>query len=170
MKYGLSCLYRKLFTFLYGRNIRAYFLVSLLAIFISLLSPIIGMERERSADCYIGIKAVEVEMVESAEADSGRDRLNKTGLFSAYTSRKRETDGNPFITADGTDLRKVDYCVVANNHLCFDTVIEVEQLGRCLVKDRMGRGRHNKFDVYFGTNLKLAKEFGVKRLKYKVVE
>jgi 3D (Asp-Asp-Asp) domain-containing protein len=128
------------------------------------------MERERSADCYIGIKAVEVEMVESAEADSGRAPFNKTGLFSAYTSRRRETDGNPFITADGTDLRKVDYCVVANNHLCFDTVIEVEQLGRCLVKDRMGRGRHNKFDVYFGTNLKLAKEFGVKRLKYKVVE
>jgi 3D (Asp-Asp-Asp) domain-containing protein len=128
------------------------------------------MEREKSADCYIEIKNVGVEMVESAEADPGCARFNKIGLFTAYTSRKRETDGSPFITADGTDLRKVDYCVVANNHLCFDTVIEVEQLGRCLVKDRMGRGRHNKFDVYFGTNIKLAKEFGVKRLKYKVIE
>ncbi len=104
-----------------------------------------------------------------AEADPIGQSLNKSGSFSAYTCRPCETGRHPFITADGTDLRKVDYCVVANNYLKFNTAIEIESVGTCLVKDRMGRGGRGKFDICFGNDLKLAKRFGVKRLKYRVV-
>ncbi len=108
--------------------------------------------------------------VASAGAEQHANHLDRRGVFTAYTSRPQETRGNAFITADGTDLRKVDYCVVAHNHLKFDTVIEIERVGKCRVKDRMGRGGRNKFDIYFGKQLKLARQFGVKRLKYKVVK
>ena len=104
-----------------------------------------------------------------AEAEQLGESFSKSGLFSAYTSRPGETGRHPFLTADGTDLRKVDYCVAANNHLEFNTVIEIESIGRCTVKDRMGRGGRRKFDIYFGRELKLARQFGVKKLKYRIV-
>jgi 3D (Asp-Asp-Asp) domain-containing protein len=91
------------------------------------------------------------------------------GRFTAYTCRPGETQQkHPFRTADGTDLRKVNFCVVANNELPFGTMVDIDGLGRCIVKDRMGKGGKQKFDVYM-TCLRRAKEFGIKKLKYQVV-
>lgn len=104
-----------------------------------------------------------------AIASESEEQFDKVGVFSAYTSRRQETKGNPYTTADGTNLRGVEYCVVANNHLPFNTVIDIQDIGECVVKDRMGKGSSHKFDLYFRDELLKAKKFGVKRLKYKVV-
>lgn len=58
-------------------------------------------------------------------------------ILSYYTASSDETDNNPFITADGTDLRQ-DKKVVACNWLPFNTLVEIDgEVYR--VADRMNR-------------------------------
>lgn len=89
------------------------------------------------------------------------------GRFTAYTSRSRETDDTPYITADGTDLRSVSRCVAANNDLPFGTLLFVEGIGECEIRDRMN-DRHgpHRFDLYFGENVDKALRFGERKLRY----
>ncbi|MHC1728083.1 MAG: hypothetical protein AB9866_19120 [Syntrophobacteraceae bacterium] len=109
---------------------------------------------------------------EDPEARTGdsADKAAKTGVFSAYTSRIEETDGDPYITADGTDLKQVFSCVVANNSLKMGSRIEVEGVGVCEVHDRKNaRYSGEYFDLYFGNDVKRALEFGKKELKYTIL-
>lgn len=90
------------------------------------------------------------------------------GEFSAYTSRVQETDNTPFITADGTDLRIFEGCVVASK-LPFGTKIEIEGFGVCEVHDRMNsRYSENHFDIHFKDLLEALK-FGRKELEYSIL-
>jgi len=89
------------------------------------------------------------------------------GRFTAYTSRTCETDESPYITADGTDLRSFPRCVAANNVLPFGTVIFVEGIGECEIRDRMNvRYGPHRFDLYFGKDVEKAIRFGERQLKY----
>ena len=93
-----------------------------------------------------------------------------TVSMSAYTSRVKETDSTPCISADGTNICKYDGCVVASNDYPFDTVLLIEGFGECIVKDRMSSrytGTGN-MDIYFGKDLKGALQFGRQNLKVRV--
>jgi 3D (Asp-Asp-Asp) domain-containing protein len=97
-------------------------------------------------------------------------KLTKTGIFTAYTSHRSQTDRHPHKTADGTDLRRESSCVVANNKIPMGTKVEIEGFGICEVRDRLrSRSAANRFDIYMGRDLHRAKEFGKRRLPYRIV-
>ena len=89
-----------------------------------------------------------------------------------YTSSVNETDSNPFMTADGTDLREKTDCVVANNNLKFGTKIRIIELGAvCTVHDRMGqKNGEDHFDIYTPNDRQYALNFGRKMLTYEILE
>lgn len=66
-------------------------------------------------------------------------------LATCYTASADETDDTPFITADGTDLRKARYGVIAANWLPFGTIVEIDGKGY-VVADRMNE-RYGKYRV-----------------------
>ncbi len=93
-----------------------------------------------------------------------------TVSMSAYTSRVEETDSTPCISADGTNICKYDGCIVASNDYPFDTILDVEGFGKCVVKDRMSSrytGTGN-MDIYFRYDLEGALQFGRQNLKIKI--
>jgi 3D (Asp-Asp-Asp) domain-containing protein len=111
-----------------------------------------------------------VENRERGNRESDKDNQLREGTVTAYTSRPEETDSSPYTTADGTNLSQTYSCVVANNVLPFGTKVEIEGIGVCEVHDR-GAKRHggNWFDVYMGNDLKRAKEFGKRNMKYRIL-
>lgn len=78
-------------------------------------------------------------------------RTIKRGVITGYSSTHDQTDSTPFITADGTDLRKVEGTgIVATNILPFNTLVRINgQIYR--VADRMNARYNgmNRFDIWF---------------------
>lgn len=106
------------------------------------------------------------------EDDSAEETPIYTAEVSAYTSRVEETDGSPYVSADGTNLKEVYECVVASNDYEFGTRLAIEELGVCTVRDRLN-SRYNgtgNIDVYMGNDLLRAKEFGRRTLNYIVIK
>jgi len=91
-----------------------------------------------------------------------------TIVTSAYNSFPGQTDSSPWITAWGTRCREG---VIAANFLPFGTKVLLEGFGNqvFIVEDRMHRRYKNQIDVWF-RDYNDAKKFGVRRLKYYVVE
>jgi 3D (Asp-Asp-Asp) domain-containing protein len=105
------------------------------------------------------------------KTSGGTSSEERTGVFTAYTSRPRETGRHPYTTADQTNLKEQRSCVVANNRLKPGTKIQIEGIGTCEIHDRVGRSRGtNHFDIYMGNDVQGAKQFGTRRLQYSVVE
>lgn len=90
--------------------------------------------------------------------------------MSAYTSAVNETDGSPFITADGSVVRDG---VIATNALPFGTKVRIPSLfGDKIftVRDRMNQRYYYRVDVWMTTK-KDAFAFGVKRkVEIEVIE
>ncbi|MFC4722203.1 3D domain-containing protein [Geojedonia litorea] len=88
----------------------------------------------------------------------------------AYNSVEYQTDGDPHITAFGDSLKPgLKYIAVSNDlyRLGFkqDTYVTIEGLkGIYLVKDRMHERWKNKIDIYMGTDIKAAKQWGRKKV------
>lgn len=83
----------------------------------------------------------------------------------AYNSVPWQTDDTPCIGAQGTDICAYleagsDSC--AANFLPLGTVIEVEGLGTCVVRDRMNSRYYYRVDWYMGLDIASAKSFGIK--------
>lgn len=81
-----------------------------------------------------------------------------------YTSRVQETDSTPCISADGTNICKVDYNVCASNAYPFGTKLRIQGLGDCIVRDRMNRRYKDRIDWYAGMDLQRALKFGKQNL------
>lgn len=90
--------------------------------------------------------------------------------MSAYTSAVNETDGSPFITADGSVVRDG---VIATNALPFGTKVRIPSLFGdkvFTVRDRMNQRYYYRVDVWMTTK-KAAFTFGVKRkIEIEVIE
>jgi 3D (Asp-Asp-Asp) domain-containing protein len=86
-----------------------------------------------------------------------------------FTSRIEETDASPFITANGTDLRNINYNACASNAFSFGTKLQIEGLGDCVVVDRMNKRYSNSVDWYAGTDLDRAIKFGRQKLLVKIL-
>ncbi len=88
----------------------------------------------------------------------------------SYTSRPQETDADPFVTADGSDVRDG---VVATNVLPFGTKVRLPTVfgDRIFtVHDRMNARYSYRIDVW-SNDLTKAKQYGVKRrIPVEVVE
>ncbi|WP_435412818.1 3D domain-containing protein [Psychroserpens mesophilus] len=88
----------------------------------------------------------------------------------AYNSLPYQTNDNPFITAFGDSLKPgVRYIAVSRDllklGLTHNTLVQVEGLeGTYLVKDKMHYRWRNKIDIYMGTDVKLAKEWGRRKV------
>lgn len=93
--------------------------------------------------------------------------------LTAYNSVPEQTDGNPCIAADGTDICKFHGCTVAQNGVKFGTKIEIEGYGVCEVHDRKNSRYGSEWiDIYFGGRDKVseARAFGVKHARYRVIK
>ncbi len=92
---------------------------------------------------------------------------------SAYNSVPNQTNSNPNITAFGDTLVPgMKYIAVSNDLLKIglkhNTLVTLEGFkGVFLVKDRMHERWKNHIDIYMGTDVKAAKEWGRKKLKIK---
>lgn len=88
----------------------------------------------------------------------------------AYNSLAYQTNDNPHITAFGDSLKPgLKYIAVSRNllklGLDYNTPVKIEGLeGIYIVKDKMHHRWTNKIDVYMGTEVKAAKEWGRKKV------
>jgi len=88
----------------------------------------------------------------------------------AYNSLAYQTNDNPHITAFGDSLKPgLKYIAVSRNLLAlgldYNTPVKIEGLeGVYIVKDKMHHRWTNKIDIYMGTDVKAAKEWGRKKV------
>lgn len=91
-------------------------------------------------------------------------------IITAYSSSPLETDGDPFITATGTQVKEG---IVANNFLSFGTKIRIPEIYGdqiFVVEDRMNRKKGNyHIDIWF-PDRELALDFGTKRTYIEILE
>lgn len=83
----------------------------------------------------------------------------------AYNSVPWQTDATPCIGARGADIcayLKAGSNTCAANFVPIGTVLEVEGLGTCVVRDRMNRRYWYRVDWYMGDDIAAAKAFGVR--------
>jgi len=89
-------------------------------------------------------------------------------LATAYNSMEGQTDSTPWITASGTRCREG---VIAANHLPIGTKVMIEGYGDRVftVEDRMNARYNKRIDIWM-RNYQDAKRFGVRNIKYYIVE
>ncbi len=89
----------------------------------------------------------------------------------AYNSTAHQTDGNPHVGAFGDSLKPgMKYIAVSRDlfkkGLKHNTPVRIEGLnGMYLVKDRMPSRWKNRIDIYMGTNVDSAKNWGRKKVE-----
>lgn len=90
-------------------------------------------------------------------------------IVTAYSSTADQTDGTPFITANGAYVYDG---LVACNFLPFGTKVKFPEIYGdkvFVVEDRMAKKNSQKIDIWM-TSRELALEFGVKRLTVEILE
>lgn len=97
--------------------------------------------------------------------------IKKNVKASAYNSTKAQTIGNPSIGAWGDTLKPGMKAIAISRDLIKlgisrNTPFKIEGFpGYYLVKDKMNARYQNKIDIYMGTAIQKAREFGVQHLK-----
>jgi len=81
-----------------------------------------------------------------------------------YNSVEEQTDNSPCLSADNTNICEVDYNVCATNAYPFGTVLRIDKLGTCVVKDRMNSRYKNEVDWYAKMDVDRALNFGRQNL------
>ena len=88
----------------------------------------------------------------------------------AYNSLAYQTSSNPHITAFGDSLKPgLKYIAVSRdllkNGLIHNTLVKIEGVeGTYLVKDKMNRRFRKRIDLYMGTDVKAAKNWGRRKV------
>ena len=91
----------------------------------------------------------------------------------AYNSLSYQTSSHPSIAAWGDSLKPGMKCIAVSRDLIrlglkHNTPVKIQGLaGIYLVKDKMHQRKRHQIDIYMGTDVKKAKQWGVKRLKIK---
>jgi len=117
--------------------------------------------------------AMQVEAIQNEFKPSGilptaemRDPIKTmTVPVTAYNSVPWQTDDTPCIGAQGTDICKylaAGSNTCAANFVPLGTVLEVEDLGTCVVRDRMNSRYYYRIDWYMGDDVAGARSFGIK--------
>ncbi|WP_204345196.1 3D domain-containing protein [Psychroserpens algicola] len=104
------------------------------------------------------------------ELDSAYEWKTIEVTATAYNSLSYQTNSNPNITAFGDSLKPgLRYIAVSRNllreGLTHNTLVKIEGLeGTYLVKDKMNKRWWNRIDVYMGTDVKAAREWGKRKV------
>ncbi len=91
-------------------------------------------------------------------------------IATAYNSVPAQTQGNPFIGAWGDSLDTNTPSIAVSRNLIalglkHDTPVKIEGFDEVfLVRDKMNSRFLNRIDIYMGTDVDKAKEWGVKEL------
>lgn len=83
----------------------------------------------------------------------------------AYNSVVWQTNDQPCIGAQGTnicDLYQAGENICAANFVPLGTLLEVEGLGTCVVRDRMNSRYHYRVDWYMYMDIQAARQWGLK--------
>lgn len=97
--------------------------------------------------------------------------------FTGYSLSVDETDESPCIGAWNNNLcelrpilKKEGRTICASRDLPLDTVIYIDGIGECIIKDRMNKRYKgtNRVDILFDSKQE-AINFGVKQLKYVII-
>ena len=100
--------------------------------------------------------------------DSGPKSMEVTAT--AYTSSVRETDSTPFLAAWGNTLKPGMKSIAVSRDLLElgltnNTKVRIEGLeGDYLVLDKMNKRWEKKIDIYMGTDVKKAREWGKRKV------
>ncbi|MCB0456258.1 MAG: 3D domain-containing protein [Flavobacteriaceae bacterium] len=92
-------------------------------------------------------------------------------VATAYNSTKWQTDGNPYHTAWGDTLKASVKSIAVSKDLIKlgltrNTKVKIEDLeGIYIVNDKMHAKWKNRIDIYFGDDIKAAREWGRKKVK-----
>jgi len=92
-------------------------------------------------------------------------------MASAYNSTRAQTDANPNITAWGDTLYPTTKSIAVSRDLIkkgltHHTKVKIEGFeGIYVVNDKMHPKWRNKIDIYFGTDVKAARQWGRKKVK-----
>ena len=89
------------------------------------------------------------ELIEQAESYTEQGIIR---TVTSYTSTPEQTDSTPCIGADGNvcELWEKEYNICASNAFAFGTILRIDELGDCIVKDRMNGRFPNRVDWYSG--------------------
>ncbi len=93
-----------------------------------------------------------------------------TVTVTAYNSIPSQTQGNPTITAWGDSLRPGTQSIAISRNLLalglkHNTPVKIEGFDSIfLVKDKMNRRWRDRIDIYMGTDVKKAKQWGRQKL------
>ena len=88
----------------------------------------------------------------------------------AYNSVRSQTQGNPIIAAWGDSLKIETPSIAVSRNLIalgltHNTPVKIEGFDSIfLVRDKMHRRWRNRIDIYMGTDIKKAKDWGKKKL------
>jgi len=91
-------------------------------------------------------------------------------MASAYNSVSSQTDNNPSIAAFGDTLKPGMKCIAVSrdlfkNGLKHNTPVKIDGFeGVYLVKDKMHSRWQNRIDIYMGTDVQAAKNWGRKKI------
>ena len=118
-----------------------------------------------------GSDAITTESFDLAEVAPRPEALKVMRVgATAYTSRPQETDGSPYITADGSVVRDG---IIATNVLPFGTKVRIPSVyGDKIfeVHDRMNARYTNRIDVWMD-DVHAMNQFGIKRnIQLEVIE
>lgn len=100
------------------------------------------------------------------EADRAEARLLSTMTISAYNSVPGQTDATPCIGAQGTDICEIYATgenICAANFVPLGTILSIEGLGECTVRDRMNSRYYYRVDWYMGMDVPAARAFGIQQ-------
>ena len=102
--------------------------------------------------------------------DSDQNLKSMEVTATAYTSSPRETDSTPFLAAWGDTLKSGMKSIAVSRDLLklgltHNKKVKIEGLkGSYLILDKMNKRWEKKIDIYMGTDVKKAKEWGKKKV------
>jgi len=118
------------------------------------------------------IENVTTSQIEPLESKIELYSLDDITTFTGYSLSVDETDGIPCIGAGNNNLceLKKEMRICASRDLPLDTLIYIDGIGECVIKDRMNKRYKgtNRVDVLFDSKQE-AINFGKQQLKYVII-
>lgn len=124
-----------------------------------------------------GLENVTTSQIEPLETKIELYSLDENTTFTGYSLSVDETDENPCVGAGNNNLcelrpilREEGRTICASRDLPLDTVIYIDGIGECIIKDRMNKKYKgtNRIDILFDSKQE-AKNFGVQQLNYVII-
>lgn len=124
-----------------------------------------------------GLENVTTSQIEPLETKIELYSLDDKTTFTGYSLSVDETDGNPCVGAGNNNLcelrpvlKEEGRTICASRDLPLDTVIYIDGIGECIIKDRMNKRYKgtNRVDILFDSKQE-AINFGKQQLSYVII-